>query len=422
MPGLTEHPNLKTTFADNSPFSEELTTKGLNNPNTAINNIATELGNDAKSAALEAPAASATAVVNLLGQLKQAIKNITGGANWYSSVAATISAIWAKFDDTTGHTHSGTADDGPQIDSNGLADNSVITNRIEDGAVTTTKIADGDVTQEKIDTDLKYFREGLNDFVASGGVWSADSFGVNLLGSMTAVVVYVSGKRVTAGVVSAHAFTASKHTAVDLGIDGTIDYNEGASFSAMPALAADHIRLAVIVTDATVTTQVYDRRNLDPTTIARCELLEGTATNVSIESLPDKDYFEVVFLDNESTSKILVLRFNNDSGNNYAWRKSVNGAADTTLGTTSGIPGESTSGTREILQYKVANLVTHDEKPVTGTAVHSGSGGVANAPGKDDIAGKWVSGASVVIHTIHITNTGAGAIAAGSKLIIKGHD
>jgi len=257
----SSQPALKTTFADNSPYSEELITKGLNQPNLETNAIAGELGNNPKAAALEARAASASAVVNLLGQLKQGIKDILGTTNWYDAAGSTIAAIWAKFHATTGHSHSGAANDGPLINSNGLDTDAVITNRIENLAVTaaklaadsvtTAKILDGNVTQAKIDTTLKGFREDQYDFVASGGVWTADSAGSTKNGSMTAVVAYIGGLRVTASAITAKVFTASKDTYVDLGSDGVVDYNEVANNAASPALAASHLRLAVVTTDGT---------------------------------------------------------------------------------------------------------------------------------------------------------------------------
>src|ERR1700676_4993474 len=46
-------------------------------------------------------------------------------------------------------------------------------------------------------------------FVASGLVWTADSAGVTLNGSMTSGVLYYNGTRATVTSVSGHAFTAS---------------------------------------------------------------------------------------------------------------------------------------------------------------------------------------------------------------------
>lgn len=89
------------------------------------------------------------------------------------------------------------------------------------------------------------------DFVkANTGVWSADSAGASLNGSMTAATLYINGIRVPVGAVTAHAFTASKDTYVDIDVNGNITYTEAANNAASPALAANSIRVAIIVTAA----------------------------------------------------------------------------------------------------------------------------------------------------------------------------
>jgi len=93
--------------------------------------------------------------------------------------------------------------------------------------------------------------EATFDYVASGCVWSADAVGTTLDGSMTAGVVYIDGVRVVVALITAHAFTASKDTYIDVGANGTVDYTEVANNAASPALSASHIRLGIIVTDGT---------------------------------------------------------------------------------------------------------------------------------------------------------------------------
>lgn len=88
------------------------------------------------------------------------------------------------------------------------------------------------------------------DFVASGCVWSGDAYGSTRNASMTAGVVYINGKRIAISAVSGRTFTASKDTYIDVGVDGTIDYNEVNNNSASPALASDHLRLGIVVTGA----------------------------------------------------------------------------------------------------------------------------------------------------------------------------
>lgn len=92
--------------------------------------------------------------------------------------------------------------------------------------------------------------EATFDYVASGCVWSGDSYGSTRNASMTAGVVYINGLRITVSSVTARSFTASKDTYIDVGSDGVIDYTEVSNNAASPALSADHIRIGIIVTGA----------------------------------------------------------------------------------------------------------------------------------------------------------------------------
>ncbi len=87
-------------------------------------------------------------------------------------------------------------------------------------------------------------------FVASGMVWSGDSYGSTLNGSMTAGVMYVNGIRVSVGSIAAHAFAASKDTYVDIDVNGNVTYTANTNNTASPALAANSIRVAIIITGA----------------------------------------------------------------------------------------------------------------------------------------------------------------------------
>jgi hypothetical protein len=90
--------------------------------------------------------------------------------------------------------------------------------------------------------------------VPNTGVWSADAAGSTRAGSMTALTAYINGYRATISVVTAHLFTASKDTYVDikLGADKSMSlvYTEVANNAASPALDTDSIRLAIVVTGA----------------------------------------------------------------------------------------------------------------------------------------------------------------------------
>lgn len=97
--------------------------------------------------------------------------------------------------------------------------------------------------------------ENMFDHVASGGVWSGDSYGVTRAASMTAMVIYINGRRISIAAVTARTFTASKDTYIDVldNLDGTgtLVYTEVANNAASPALASNSVRIGIIVTGAT---------------------------------------------------------------------------------------------------------------------------------------------------------------------------
>lgn len=116
-----------------------------------------------------------------------------------------------------------------------------------------TKISSGTIPSAAMATaanpETRFSETGF-DFVASGCVWSGDSYGSTRAASMTSGVVYIGGKRVTVSAVTARSFTASKDTYIDVDNTGTLTYTEVANNAASPTLAASSIRLGIIVTGA----------------------------------------------------------------------------------------------------------------------------------------------------------------------------
>ncbi|CAB4183087.1 hypothetical protein UFOVP1439_57 [uncultured Caudovirales phage] len=95
------------------------------------------------------------------------------------------------------------------------------------------------------------------DYVQSGGVWTADSVGVNLNASMTAMVCYIDGRRISIGAVTARAFTTNVDTYIDVlsagDGTGTLVYTTAATNAASPALASNSMRIGIIQAAATIT-------------------------------------------------------------------------------------------------------------------------------------------------------------------------
>lgn len=111
-----------------------------------------------------------------------------------------------------------------------------------------TALASGELSTDPLRTELFY------DYVASGMVWSGDSYASTRNASMTAGVMYINGRRLTASLVTSRSFTASKDTYIDASDngDGTVllTYTEVANNAASPSLAANSVRIGIIVTGA----------------------------------------------------------------------------------------------------------------------------------------------------------------------------
>lgn len=115
----------------------------------------------------------------------------------------------------------------------------------------TSVVSTGDIQHRSV--SLETIRNNfVFDFVASGGVWSGDAYGSTLAASMTAMVAYVNGRRYSVSAVTARAFTASKDTYIDMDNAGTLVYTEVANNAASPALAANSIRIGIIVSGANI--------------------------------------------------------------------------------------------------------------------------------------------------------------------------
>jgi hypothetical protein len=125
------------------------------------------------------------------------------------------------------------------------ADNATITN----ATITTPTFTNAPDVPDTVDPIVRAV-DVMFDFVASGCVWTADAAGSTRLASMTAGVVYINGARVPVSAVVSRTFTASKDVYVDVGADGTIDYTDGTTNDASPALSSSHIRLGIIVVGA----------------------------------------------------------------------------------------------------------------------------------------------------------------------------
>jgi hypothetical protein len=120
-------------------------------------------------------------------------------------------------------------------------------------------IATGDLTEAGV-TARTFRTETMADVLVSGGIWS---LAAGLNGQMTALTAYITGYRSTVLAIASRAFTASKDTYVDIlrttvgaTTTFTLVYTEVANGAAAPALAANSMRLAKVITSGAAITSV----------------------------------------------------------------------------------------------------------------------------------------------------------------------
>jgi hypothetical protein len=147
--------------------------------------------------------------------------------------------------------------------------------------------------------------------------------------------------------------------------------------------------------------------------------LSGAADVITVSGIPTRKYLMVVSNLYPSGSISSSLRFNNDSANNYSARDSGNGGADTTRTSQSSI-SVGASNSEMFTQHFIRN-VSNKEKVVDYRTTFITAAGAATVPERQEGAGKWAN-TSTQITRIDFVNTQSGDYAAGSEVIVLGHN
>lgn len=151
-------------------------------------------------------------------------------------------------------------------------------------------------------------------------------------------------------------------------------------------------------------------------------VLASSADTITISSFTARKYLKIIInvLATGGTIDNFV-RFNNDSGNNYARRLSTNGAADSAVGSGSTLITFGNSASSSFMEIDVINIATQ-EKVATYNAVLAGTAGAANVPSRITGVGKWANTSNQITRIDVINNSGTGDFAIGSEVIVLGHD
>lgn len=150
--------------------------------------------------------------------------------------------------------------------------------------------------------------------------------------------------------------------------------------------------------------------------------LGALAASISVTGITAKKYLKVVIYATATGGTInLAYRFNSDSGNNYAWRTSANGGADSsTTATAQAYVTASTLATPFYNTMEIINVLAQ-EKLAYGFTNEDNVAGAGTAINRVVAGFKWANTAAQITR-IDIIQTGTGNFASGSEVIVLGHD
>lgn len=140
---------------------------------------------------------------------------------------------------------------------------------------------------------------------------------------------------------------------------------------------------------------------------------------ISVTPIPAMKYLRIVAKTYASGQIAPVLRFNNDSGNNYANRNTLNGAADTTQVSAANLFVTVTAAAENMFSITDITNDTSNAKLALMSIMGEGSSGAGNAPNRRTATGKWQNTAAQITR-VDCVNTGTGDFAIGSQVIVFG--
>ncbi len=149
--------------------------------------------------------------------------------------------------------------------------------------------------------------------------------------------------------------------------------------------------------------------------------LGSTTTDLDSSTFTAKKYIWFQFYSEQTGSATYDIRFNVDSGNNYAQRNSFDGGVDATTNSINGLNQWGNTNFNHFGNYFIVN-VSSNEKLLQGHYVRQNTAGVANTPSRMEFFGKWANTASQINQITLSRDSGTGQLAAGSIIKVWGSD
>ena len=150
--------------------------------------------------------------------------------------------------------------------------------------------------------------------------------------------------------------------------------------------------------------------------------LGSAGDTITVSSLPDKRYY-MILADTPATGGAIYqgLRVNNDSGSNYAIRKSYNSGADATYTSTSQIQFMGNAFDTPIFGVGYLSNLSSKEKLFIAHSVAQSTAGSGTSPVREEQSNKW-SNTSDAVNRFDLRNTSAGSYATNSEVVVLGWD
>ena len=146
-----------------------------------------------------------------------------------------------------------------------------------------------------------------------------------------------------------------------------------------------------------------------------------TGDNVTVSGLSDNKFYMVLGHHLPSGNFRTTYRFNNDSGSNYALRKSEDGGSENLTNNITDITLGNQDAAYDYFDVSYLVNISTEEKLMINVNMRNGGNGAGNAPNIVQAVGKW-DNTSSVISRIDAVNDQGGSYASGSNNSVLGSD
>ena len=150
--------------------------------------------------------------------------------------------------------------------------------------------------------------------------------------------------------------------------------------------------------------------------------LGSAGDTIDVSSLPDKRYYMVLTNILQNGDYNFRTRMNGDSGSNYSYRESANGASDTTSTSTDLINFTAASNTTDCFNVGYAANLSSKEKLWQSWLANVRTAGAGTAPYRGETVGKHAQTSNPISQFNIFNNYGSNKFASGSECVVLGWD